>query len=301
MLAARVLALVNFLYFYHELLAAILLPHFLAVFIFFAYVYRAVWKVRYYKIFLHTIYCVLAYFPIHNDYRPEGEILLYYTLFIIENIIMVSVPYALKTTQVRPKIHLPGSQYYYVITVCVLVGSAVGLCFMAIYYFLLHRSKATIQEQHLNWLSRFCIWSNKEEDAPARPMTTQSSPDGSRFLVCEEENANMRSVMDENVEHEHLLTVTNELDESGPPPSYRSTITCHHGNSVHTNSRGSLDDGEFKSSGNGEDGRGSGDGNDYGEGMQHHTGRPSVLSGDDDMRDYDSDQDQDTRPLHVIV
>ena len=298
MLGARVIALANFFYFYRELIAAILVPHFLVIFAFFGYVYRAVWKVRYYKIFMHSIYCVLAYFPIHNEYRPEGEILIYYTIFIVENVIMVSLPYAIDPVIKVPKQHLPGSRYYYCVTIFVLVGSAIGLCFMAVYYFLLHKSKRTIRENHLSWLSRVCVWANKNEEHEPRAPAAQS-PEANRLFVTEEEAANLqnsRQVRDIGVEQEHLLP-DHSLDESGPPPSYRSALRGDERQARYVSpdsSRPSFsaDDNDYKGTLSDIDAQSR---------PSLNTTRPSVLSGDDDMKDFDSDQDHDTRPLHVVV
>ena len=134
-------------------------------------------------------------------------------------------------------------------------------------------------------------------------MATQSSPDGSRLMVSQEVGVGMRDAHDENVEHEHLLTVVNELDESGPPPAYRaSLVTCRHVTSptAHTTTEHAHNAGtDFTEKDSAEPQSSSREGSEYDSRM--NTVRPSVLSGDDDMRDYDSDQDQDTRPLHVIV
>ena len=160
-LGARTLALVSFIYYFGIWVGAVLLPHFIVVMGFFTYLYRQVWKVQYYKICLHSLFCLMAYFPIHSEYRPEGEIVLFYALFTVENIIMMCLPYGPSPVHVINPIYKAGTRYYIAMTLTVLICTVGGLIFMSIYYFFFHRSRQTIRHTHLGWLARICEWANK--------------------------------------------------------------------------------------------------------------------------------------------
>ncbi len=168
-LATRVFALANFIYFFKGWIVTLILPHLLLMFSFFSFLYRQIWKVPYHKIVQHSLYSLLAYFPVHNEYRPEGEIVAFYILFMVENIVMVAIPFRYSFPGSVNPVHEPGSKYYLAMTLSVLVGSAVGLIFMALYYFVFHKSRHTIRDTNLGWLARICEWSKASREAAGDP------------------------------------------------------------------------------------------------------------------------------------
>ena len=57
-------------------------------------------QVSYAKIGAHCYYCLIDYIPLLNDYRPEGEVILFYIAVICENLIMVVLPMKVRPIQV---------------------------------------------------------------------------------------------------------------------------------------------------------------------------------------------------------
>ena len=184
--AARVAALTHFTYYYGPWLLALLVPHFVLVLLCFTVVYSRVWKVTYAKIAAHSLYCTFDYFPVHNEYRPEGEVVVFYALIVIENLLMVTAPYRQRPTQpVDLRAHGPGTLYYNGIVSIVCVASACGLLVMALYYFLFHRSSSTIRHTHCHWLTRRlcpCLQDNDKQ-----PYTEPRLPEQQNLNM--EENA----------------------------------------------------------------------------------------------------------------
>lgn len=200
--AARVAAITHFTYYYGPWLLALLVPHFVLVLLCFTFIYGRVWKVTYAKIAAHSLYCTFDYFPVHNEYRPEGEVVVFYALIVVENLLMVTAPYRQPPTQpVDLSQHAPGTAYYNGIVSLVCVASAVGLFVMATYYFLFHRSGATIRHTHCSWLERHlcpCVADDNKE-----PYTEPRLP--------EQQNLNMET--DAPVAGDYSV----EFGASGPP------------------------------------------------------------------------------------
>lgn len=188
--AARVAAITHFTYYYGPWLLALLVPHFVLVLLCFTVIYSRVWKVTYAKIAAHSFYCTFDYFPVHNEYRPEGEVVIFYALVVVENLLMVTAPYRQRPTQpVDLRLHGPGTPYYNGIVSLVCVASAAGLFIMAFYYFLFHRSRSTIRHMHCSWLERHlcpCI-----QDKDTEPYTEPRLPEQQNLNM--EENAPVAS------------------------------------------------------------------------------------------------------------
>lgn len=212
LLAARMLAIAHFVYFFGAYLAAIIVAHVFIVFLYFIIVYRNVWKINLGRMALHTIYCIFSYFPIHNDYRPEGEIMGYYGLYLIENIIMVALPFKMKPTELIYPMHEPGTVYYKVVTIVVLIGTAVGLILLAFYYFCLHRERSTIRSDHFACLSYCCppCWCCRRE------KTASASPKRGPIYVNPEHATTQESrlTVPEPQDGQPFLQ---EIDDSAPP------------------------------------------------------------------------------------
>ena len=201
---------------FRKWLSAVLVPHFILVAFFFLFVYRNVWKVRYYKILIHTFYCLFAYFPLHNEYRPEGEIIIFYVVFLLENVLMVALPYGVAPMYLVHRDYAVGSSFYRSVTVMVLVGSAVGLIIMSVYYFFLHRSRSDIQQSHLSCFGDICYFS---KPAPPTRVPMDQALDISKIYVTE--NANNEN-QTRQADFGDKFYITNMDDTDLPPPAYRS-------------------------------------------------------------------------------
>ena len=211
-ITGRVLGLALFTYFYHQWVVAVIVPHIVLMFGYLFGVYREVWKVDVFKVIMHSFYSVVAYFPIHNEYRPMGELLGFYILFMAENIIMVALPNGVHFYSSVNSHHFPGTLFYHLFTVGVLVFSALGLIFMTIYYFCVHRSSESVWQSNLKCLPRGCPCCHVEEEeyVPKLP------PEGRRIYRQQNETNAAQATQPRMKYPSHLL------DETGPPPSYRS-------------------------------------------------------------------------------
>lgn len=307
-LGARTLALTSFIYYFGVWLGALLLPHFVVLMAFFTYLYRQIWKVQYYKIVLHSLFCLLAYFPIHNEYRPEGEIVMYYLLFTIENVLMVCLPYGHEPAHKISPVYKAGTKYHIAITMTVLVSTVLGLVFMTIYYFLFHKSKHTIRHTHLSWLARLCEWANKSNVIPDLGRSQNSDVrlyvddgelgaklPGEQDRLTElpvesgspnyrpktsESGSSFRPILSEDVDQSLLEDDDDDAVKYGEP----SLALCAGGAGGGGPSLELLspdDEAEVK------------------ETARTTANRPSVLEGDDE--DSDQDPDIDRRPIHIVV
>lgn len=166
-MGSRVTAVINFMYFYGEWAALLFLVHFLVVLTAFSFVYRKLSTVRFKRIFCTSLYCLFGYFPAHDNCRPEGEIMLFYAFFMAENVFMVALPFFHAPTRHVASWHLPHTEYYKVMTLTTLLGSATGLIFMALYYFVLHRASSDVTRRDGSRLGRFpccaCVESSSAE------------------------------------------------------------------------------------------------------------------------------------------
>ncbi len=199
---------------FRKWLSAVLVPHFILVSFFFLFVYRNVWKVRYYKILIHSFYCIFAYFPLHNEYRPEGEIMIFYAVFLLENVLMVSLPYGVGPVLPVHRDYIPGSSFYRSVTIMVLVGSAIGLVILATYYFFLHRSRDDIQESHFSCFGDL----GKKAAAPPPRVPTDQALDISKIYLSDNANNENQTRQAELGDKSFL----SDMDETYPPPAYRS-------------------------------------------------------------------------------
>ncbi len=218
---ARVLAIANFAYFFRSWLTFVILTHFSVVFVYFVTVYREVWKVGYQRMVMHSLFCVLAYFPMHNEYRPEGEIMFFYTFFMIENVLMVALPYGIQPyATVHPQ-HYPGTEYYKMITIVILIGSALGMIFMAIYYFGLHKSRSTIRYSHFSWLEKCCSCLHNDEELAVGVPHTTGLLDNQRNNGIVATNTGPPTSGDKEAFVDEDSGPPSDLS---PPPSYRSHL-----------------------------------------------------------------------------
>ena len=156
--SARIIAFSIFFLYFGPLIGAVILPHFVVMIVFFTYLYRQVWKVPYVKIFMNSVYCIIAYFPIHCEYRPEGEIVLYYIIYLLENIVMVGLPYVQEPFLSYSEDMEPWSDFHKTATALVLLFSSIGLMFMGTYYFFFHGANETISDTSLQWLAKVFEW-----------------------------------------------------------------------------------------------------------------------------------------------
>ena len=163
-MGTRLLAIIHFIYYFGGWIAAVLVPHVSIILGFYLYLYRQIWKVQYHTIVLHSLYSMFAYFPIHSEYRPEGEIVMFYILFMVENIIMVALPFKVTPIMYITRPFHPTSRYYFIVMLTILVGATAGLIFMCAYYFLFHKSRHSIRETNIGWLARLCEWRKQDED-----------------------------------------------------------------------------------------------------------------------------------------
>lgn len=193
-----------------------LVPHFVLVCFFFLFVYRNIWKIRYYKILVHAFYCIFAYFPLHNEYRPEGEITIFYVIFLLENILMVALPYGVDPLYAVHQEYAPNSQFYRGVTIMVLVGSAIGLVIVSVYYFFLHRSRDDIQESHFSCLGDF--GGGKKPRPPTRVPMDQALDISKIYLSDNVNNENQARQADFG----DKSFLSDMDDTTDPPPSYRS-------------------------------------------------------------------------------
>lgn len=160
-LAARLLAFAVFIHYFGPLIVGVVVPHLILVLAFFTYLYRQVWKVPYYKIFTNSFYCILAYYPIHCEYRPEGEIVMYYILYLVENIVMVGLAYVHQPLLSSAETFAPWSDFHKTATLLVLLWSSIGLTFMGTYYFFFHGANESISDTNLSWLAKVCEWTKR--------------------------------------------------------------------------------------------------------------------------------------------
>ena len=200
---ARVAAITHFTYYYGPWLLALLVPHFVVVLLCFTVIYNRVWRVTFAKIAAHSLYCTFDYFPVHNEYRPEGEVVVFYVLVVVENLLMIATPYRQRPTQeVDLSTYAPGTAYYNGVISLVSVATAAGLFVMAAYYFLFHRSSVSIVHTHCSWLERHLCPCLKDQNP--KPYTEPRLP--------EQQNLNME---------EGPGAAANDYDFGGSgPPSY---------------------------------------------------------------------------------
>jgi hypothetical protein len=83
---------------------------------------------------------------------------------MVENIIMVALPFKVTPTMSITRPYHPTSRYYFIVMLVILVGATAGLIFMCAYYFLFHKSRHTIRDTNLGWLARLCEWREQDED-----------------------------------------------------------------------------------------------------------------------------------------
>ncbi len=194
---------------------------------------------------VHAFYCIFAYFPIHNEYRPDGEIMMYYAIFMLENILMVALPYGIRPLYPIRRDYTPGSNFYDGITIFVLVASAVGLVIVSIYYFFLHKSHKDILQSH------FSCFGDCVEISPPQDSRVPIDDSLASMRIYSTDNANNENInrqfsvpLDEDdVKHRFL----SEADTIDIPPPYRSKQRLYkkHGESagsdVFTDSDASFD------------------------------------------------------------
>ena len=312
-LGARTVALASFIYYFGIWLGALLLPHFVVLMTFYTYLYRQIWKVQYYKIVLHSLFGLMAYFPIHNEYRPEGEILMYYVLFTVENILMVCLPYSYGPAHRINPAYQAGTRYHVAVTLIVLVSTVLGLVFMTMYYFLFHKSKHTIRHTHLGWLARLCEWANKPQHIQDLDNSQERGNDVRLYVDDGELGSKVPGEGDRltevPVDPTHGPTGNSHCAHyRAPPPdcSFRPTLALSSEVDV---DQSLLEEDE-------EDGVKYGDAG-HGPSLEllspdenmdatkaaalDAATRPSVLELEGDDEDSDQDPATDRRPMHVVV
>ena len=179
--SARIIAFSIFYIYFGYFLCGLLFPHLLVVMAFFSYLYRQVWKVPYRKILFSSVCCIIAYFPIHCEYRPEGEIVIYYIIYLLENILMVGLAFLKQPYMSYGKDYAPWSDFHKTMTAFVLLFSSIGLMFMGTYYFFFHGANETISDTSLGWLAKLFEWTKRTKRNSHRvglyniPGSTQSS------------------------------------------------------------------------------------------------------------------------------
>ena len=129
---------------------------------------------------------------------------------------MVALPYAVGPTYLVHKDYAPGSSFYRSITVMVLVGSAVGLVIIGVYYFFLHRSRDDIQKSHFSCFGGFCDFAQKPAPPPRVPVDQTLGI--SKIYLTENVNNENQTRQADFGEKFYI----SDMDETDPPPAYRS-------------------------------------------------------------------------------
>ena len=172
--SARILAFSMFYLYFGPFIGAILIPHFLVIMAFFIYLYHQVWRVTYVKIAMHSVCCIIAYFPIHCEYRPEGEIVLYYMIYLLENMFMVGLAFVQEPLMPYTEDIRPWSDFHKTITAFVLLFSSAGLIFMGIYYFFFHGANETISDTNIGWLAKIFEWTKRTSRTRVNYITNET-------------------------------------------------------------------------------------------------------------------------------
>ncbi len=145
---------------------------------------------------------------------------MFYAIFMLENILMVALPYGIRPLYPIERDYAPGSNFYDGITIFVLVASAVGLVIVSIYYFFLHKSHKDIAQSHFSCFGD-CI-----EFSPPKDNRVPIDDSLASMRIYSTDNANNENVhrqfsmpLDEDdVKHRFL----SEADTLDIPPPYRS-------------------------------------------------------------------------------
>ena len=158
MLLARVISVTNYLYYFGKWLIVLFVPHLMLVFIFMVCVHPDIWATQGLKVVTLSLFSVFTYVPVTGGRRRhDGEVLLYYALFAIENVIMVAVPHNYPPTSgMVATSHLPSTHYYNTVIMLALFGTALGLALASLYYFFAHRSATAVREANVGWLIVCC-------------------------------------------------------------------------------------------------------------------------------------------------
>ncbi|XP_070553982.1 uncharacterized protein [Ptychodera flava] len=138
LLAARSLTLVYFTIAFHYYIILVIFLHWAIVFgrsLYFK-LYRGIFNdVRYVRLITNSIFCIFLFFHVSNKKRIRGTMLQYYILYVVENITMILLWYFLGK----------GSSVYDTLVLVAVIGcTLLGVIIMAMYYTLIHKSRAYI-------------------------------------------------------------------------------------------------------------------------------------------------------------